>query len=128
VHKQIFAAKAHTEDLGRPAAGLRNWKKAPAVRGFLLGVLVLVGMDVVLNSPASRVAALLDRPSRWLAAWMDPARPLIPIGHLGETGHGGGGGGFTRLPGGAIKPDTPGKCPKGYLWDPKSKTCLKELA
>jgi hypothetical protein len=95
------------------------------VRGFLLGVLVLVGLEVVLNSPASRVGALLDRPTHWLEAWMDPARPLIPVGHLGETG---GGGGFTRLPGGAVKPDTPGKCPKGYLWDSKSRTCLKELA
>jgi hypothetical protein len=77
------------------------------MRGLLLGVLVLVAMDVLLTAPASRVATVFNRPSRWLAAWMDPAQPLIPAGHLGQAAGGqpqpspdkGGGGLLSLLPG-----------------------------
>jgi hypothetical protein len=69
------------------------------VRGLVIGVLVLTGLQVMLASPASRVAALFGRPAGWLAAWMDPSRPLIPEGHLSGaaaprpgTSTGGGGG------------------------------------
>ena len=62
-----------------------------------MSVLVLVGLDVILASPASRVAQLLDRPTSWLAAWMDPSRPLIPVGHLG-AGAGSSGGGSQVKP------------------------------
>jgi len=47
------------------------------MRGFLLGALVLVSLDVVLTAPSSRVAQLLATPAGWLAAWCDPRTPLI---------------------------------------------------
>lgn len=47
------------------------------MRGFLLGALVLVGLEVVLKAPSSRVAQVLATPAGWLAAWCDPNTPLI---------------------------------------------------
>lgn len=48
------------------------------MRGFLVGALVLAGLDLALQSPAARVATALALPARWLAEWTDPSVPLIP--------------------------------------------------
>jgi hypothetical protein len=47
------------------------------MRGFLLTAMVLIGLDVVVHSPASNVATAFEVPTRWLAEWMDPRTPLI---------------------------------------------------
>jgi len=47
------------------------------VRGFLVAALVLIGLDVALSAPSSRITALFALPGGWLAEWMDPGRPLI---------------------------------------------------
>jgi hypothetical protein len=52
------------------------------VKGLVLGALVLVGLDLILTSPAARLSTILGRPSHWLAAWMDAGVPLIPQGHM----------------------------------------------
>ena len=54
----------------------------------------------------------------------------IPAGQVfpGKSSGGGGPAGSTPVPGSAaVKPKKAGKCPPGYLWDPGSGTCLKEL-
>lgn len=60
------------------------------MRGFFLGALVLVGLDVALNAPVTRVTAFLATPTRWLAQWMDARTPLIsapvPAGSAGSSG------------------------------------------
>lgn len=53
-----------------------------AVKGFAFTALVLIGLDVALQAPASRLTALLEWPTQWLAGWMDPAKPLIGPGKL----------------------------------------------
>jgi hypothetical protein len=47
------------------------------VRGFFLGALILIGLDLATKAPASRIAQLASTPAAWLAAWMDPHTPLI---------------------------------------------------
>jgi hypothetical protein len=47
--------------------------------------LVLIGLDVLLRAPASRVTALFGQPAALLAAWADPGRPLIGTGHLNDA-------------------------------------------
>lgn len=47
------------------------------MRGFLSAGLVLVGLDLVLRSPTSRVAQLLALPTSWLKKWTDASTPLI---------------------------------------------------
>lgn len=44
--------------------------------------LVLIGLDVALQAPASRLTALLAWPTQWLAGWMDPGKPLVGPGKL----------------------------------------------
>ncbi len=44
-----------------------------------------------------------------------------------QTG-GSGPGGSKKIPGSAaVIPKVAGQCPKGYLWDSRTKTCLQEL-
>jgi hypothetical protein len=99
------------------------------MRGAIVTVFVLVGLDVLLSAPASRLSTVLGRPSHWLAAWMDPRVPLIPRGHLDEAAAAGSGPAqSTPIKGSAgVRPKIPGKCPPGYLWDAKTGVCLREL-
>lgn len=55
------------------------------MRGFLLGAMVLIGLEVALTAPGSRITALVALPAGWLAEWMDPARPLIGPGKLASS-------------------------------------------
>jgi hypothetical protein len=64
--------------------------------------LVLIGLDVALQAPASRLTALLAWPAGWLAGWMDPGKPLIGPGKLA-----------TAAP--AAKPTPQGSNPFGAL-------------
>jgi hypothetical protein len=52
------------------------------VRGFAFTALLLIGLDVALQSPVARVTSLLQLPTEWLAGWMDPGKPLIGPGQL----------------------------------------------
>lgn len=52
------------------------------MRGFAFTALVLIGLDVALQAPASRLTALLQYPTTWLAGWMDPGKPLVGPGKL----------------------------------------------
>lgn len=47
------------------------------MRGFFLGAFVLIGLDVLLKAPTSRIAVALATPTEWLAKWVDPETPLI---------------------------------------------------
>lgn len=58
------------------------------MKGFLGMALALIVLDVVLEAPASRLSVLLERPSHWLAAWLDPTVPLVAAGHLSDDGSG----------------------------------------
>lgn len=53
------------------------------MKGFAFTALVLIGLDVALQAPASRLTALLQFPAGWLAGWMDPGKPLLGPGKLG---------------------------------------------
>lgn len=99
------------------------------MRGLILTIAVLAGLDVVLASPASRISTLLNRPTHWLAAWMDARQPLIPQGHLSDAAATGSGPAqSTPIKGSAgVKPKIPGHCPPGYLWAPDQGICLQEL-
>jgi hypothetical protein len=55
------------------------------MKGFAVTALVLIGLDVLLRAPASRVTALFAEPAKWLAAWVDPGKPLIGPGHLADA-------------------------------------------
>lgn len=55
------------------------------MRGFLVAALVLIGLDVALSAPSSRITALFALPGGWLAEWMDPGRPLLGPGHLADA-------------------------------------------
>jgi beta-lactamase regulating signal transducer with metallopeptidase domain len=48
------------------------------MRGFAVSALVLVALDLVLRSPATRVASALALPTAWLREWTDASLPLIP--------------------------------------------------
>jgi hypothetical protein len=99
------------------------------MRGAIVMVFVLVGLDVALSTPASRVSTVLGRPTHWMAAWMDARVPLIPQGHLDAAAAGSGPAQSTPVKGTAgVKPKIPGKCPPGYLWDAGKGICLRELA
>lgn len=50
-----------------------------------MAALVLIGLDVALTAPSSRITSLLALPAGWLAEWMDPGRPLIGPGHLATS-------------------------------------------
>lgn len=52
------------------------------MKGFAFTALVLIGLDVALQAPASRLTALLGFPAQWLAGWMDPGKPLVGPGKL----------------------------------------------
>lgn len=47
------------------------------MKGFALGALTLITLDVVLSGPASRVTGVFGAVTVWLAKWMDPSVPLI---------------------------------------------------
>lgn len=55
------------------------------MRGFLVAALVLIGLDVALSAPASRLTSLFALPAGLLAEWMDPGKPLIAVGHLADS-------------------------------------------
>lgn len=49
------------------------------MRGFVLGALVLVALDVVLTGQGpARVGGVFGAVTGWLVKWMDPAVPLVP--------------------------------------------------
>lgn len=98
------------------------------MRGFFLGALILIGLDLVTTAPSSRVAQLVVTPAAWLAAWMDPHTPLIsrPVPDNGgppnnpgvPPGAGSAQPGTPPLGFPPSKPDpvkpTNGVCPAGY--------------
>jgi hypothetical protein len=47
------------------------------MRGFFLGAIVLVTLDVLLKAPSTRIAVALATPTEWLAKWVDAETPLI---------------------------------------------------
>jgi hypothetical protein len=63
--------------------------------------------------------------------WPPPqiqAGDVLPGGASKASSKGTGPGGSTPVPGSAaVIPKVAGQCPKGYIWDPGSKTCLQEL-
>jgi hypothetical protein len=50
-----------------------------------VAALILVGLDVALNAPASRLTSLLALPAGLLAEWIDPGKPLIGVGKLTDA-------------------------------------------
>ena len=87
------------------------------MRGFLVGALVLVALDLVLKSPAANVAGAFTAPTAWLEKWMSPAAPLIarpvPVSTAGASTSGGpvsAGGGSTNQ----LGESTTGACPPGF--------------
>lgn len=52
------------------------------MKGFAFTALVLIGLDVALQAPASRLTALLGFPAQWLQGWMDAGKPLVGPGKL----------------------------------------------
>ncbi len=84
------------------------------MRGFLLGALILIGLEVALTSSAPRIAGALPPVTGWLVSWTDPTVPLIPGPAPGpapgkKTGPG-------SAPGKTVR-QRAGKCPPGYLPD-----------
>lgn len=47
------------------------------MRGFLLGSIVLIALDVLLKAPTSRIAVAFSTPTGWLEKWADARTPLI---------------------------------------------------
>lgn len=82
------------------------------MRGFIFGALVLIGLEVVLRSPTSRVAVLLETPTSWLEKWVDPRTALItkPVPAAAPAA--------TSNPAGAntnqLGESTTGSCPPGF--------------
>jgi hypothetical protein len=89
------------------------------VRGFFLGCLVLIGLDVATRAPASRLAELAATPAAWLAAWMDPHTPLItrPVPSSAAASAAGGGSSAVHLSG---KPNQLGEQPGTIVIDGKT--------
>lgn len=58
----------------------------------MLSAFVLVGLDVLLRAPGTRVASFFVTPTTWLAKWMDPHTALIsaPVPSSGSTSSAGG--------------------------------------
>lgn len=93
----------------------------------MVTIALLVGADVLLNSPASRLSTVFARPTHWLAAWMDPRQPLIPQGAL-ATSPAAPAPTTPPAPGaGAVKPKVPGQCPPGFNWDATNGLCIHAL-
>lgn len=59
------------------------------MRGFFLGALALVALDLVLTSGVANVAGAAVQPAAWLQKWMSPAVPLItnpvPVSSAGAS-------------------------------------------
>jgi len=87
------------------------------VRGFLLGALVLVGLDVMLSSPAARVLGVLTPFTDALVKWLDPTVPLISEHHAAAPGPAAGKPPGPKPPGEVRQ--RAGKCPPGWLPDPQ---------
>lgn len=58
------------------------------MRGFLFGCLLLVGLDLIVQAPASQVTGLLTPVTGLVQRWLDPSVPLIGQGHLAASGAG----------------------------------------
>lgn len=109
------------------------------MRGFFLGALLLIGLDVALHAPTSRFASMLATPTRWLAEWTNAGTPLIsapipaPSSSSGGTDNPPGAGGTTPKgsPGSQMKQGEtywrnhgqPNNCPPGF---PPNITCVAD--
>ena len=59
------------------------------MRGFILGSLTLIAIDILVAGPASeRVSGVFGQVTKWLAEWMDPSIPLVPDHRAGSGGGG----------------------------------------
>lgn len=60
-------------------------------RGFLIGIGVLAGMQLILSSKTGTTGfgILTNLPTRWLEDWFDPTQPLIADHSTGASASGG---------------------------------------
>lgn len=96
------------------------------MRGFVFAAIALAGLEVVLKTPTSRLAAALATPTGWLEKWMDPHTPLItapvpaaPTGSTGGTGLDAGNPAAAST--NQLGESTTGSCPPGF---PAGVKCL----
>ncbi len=70
------------------------------IKGFVLGTAGLAAAQLFLSSSRGTAVfgTVVQAPSRWLDAWLDPSKPLIPDLRQASGGSGGGSGGGSSDP------------------------------